>query len=123
MKKNNDLPKELDYDNCPIGSAIALIGGKWKLPVMYNLREGKKRFNELRRLLPGVTQKMLTHQLRELENDGLIARKVYAEVPPKVEYTLTLSARKLKPILALLCEWGLEHKKSRKEPEKTSKMA
>ncbi|MGB4101494.1 MAG: helix-turn-helix domain-containing protein [Alphaproteobacteria bacterium] len=98
------------FSNCPISNAIALIGGKWKLPVLYNLRDHVMRFNELKRALPGVTQKMLTQQLREMENDGLIERKVYAEVPPKVEYSLTPIARKLQPILTQLCGWGWEHR-------------
>ena len=119
--KNSDNFCEIDYADCPIQSAITLIGGKWKLPILYNLREGKKRFNELKRALPGVTQKMITHQLREMERDGLIVRKVYAEVPPKVEYSLTPIAKKLEPILASLCAWGSEHREAHKVPEKTSK--
>lgn len=103
-----------DYGACPIGSAIALIGGKWKLPVLYNLREQTMRFNELKKALPGVTQKMLTQQLRELERDGLISRTVYAQVPPKVEYALTPIARKLEPILAQMCAWGLEYRETQK---------
>jgi len=98
-----------NYGDCPIGRAIALLGGKWKLPLLYNLREHTLRFNELKKALPGVTQKMLTQQLREIESDGLISRKVYAEVPPKVEYSITPIAKKLEPILDLLCGWGMEY--------------
>jgi DNA-binding HxlR family transcriptional regulator len=94
---------------CPMGSAISLIGGKWKLPVLYNLRAKTMRFNELKKALPGVTQKMLTQQLREMEQDGLLTRKVYAEVPPKVEYSLTPIAEKLEPILAKMCAWSTEY--------------
>jgi DNA-binding HxlR family transcriptional regulator len=98
---------------CPISSAIALIGGKWKLAILYNLREQTMRFSELKKALSHVTQKMLTQQLRELERDGLLSRKVFAEVPPKVEYSITPIARKLEPILALMCAWGKEHRESR----------
>jgi DNA-binding HxlR family transcriptional regulator len=107
---DNDNIECSDYGSCPIGTAISLLGGKWKLPVLYNLREQTMRFNELKKALPGVTQKMLTQQLREMEKDGLVARKVYAEVPPKVEYSITPITRKLEPVLALMCEWGVEYR-------------
>jgi len=97
-------------NGCPILTAITIIGGKWKLPIIYNLREETLRFSELKRALPNVTQKMLTQQLRELERDGLISRKVYAQVPPKVEYSLTPITKKLEPILASMCEWGREYR-------------
>lgn len=115
MKEDQDCGPYVckDYGVCPIGSAIALVGGKWKLPILYSLREQTMRFNALKKALPGVTQKMLTQQLRELERDGLISRKVYAEVPPKVEYTLTPITKKLEPILDSMCRWGLEYRKSR----------
>ena len=105
--QNSEMPGP---GNCPIAMAIDLIGGKWKLPVLYHLRDKTLRFNELRRLLPRVTQKMLTQQLRELEKDGLVSRVVYPEVPPKVEYTITTIAKKLAPVLGALCTWGLEYK-------------
>lgn len=108
-------------DTCPVTSAISLIGGKWKLPVLYNLREKTLRFNELKKALPRVTQKMLTQQLRELEKDGLVARKVYAEVPPKVEYSITPIARKLEPVLAALCGWGMEYREVRRAPDAVQK--
>jgi DNA-binding HxlR family transcriptional regulator len=114
---------EETYGDCPIGLAITLLGGKWKLPVLYNLREGTLRFNELKKALPGVTQKMLTQQLRELERDGLVARKVYAEVPPKVEYSITPIAKKLEPSLSLLCEWGMEYREIRKPQDIAKKSA
>ena len=101
------------YGTCPIGSAIDLIGGKWKLPILYNLREKTLRFGEIKRALPMVTQKMLTQQLRELENDGLISRKVYTEVPPKVEYSITPITKKLEPILSAMCDWGKEYRETR----------
>lgn len=94
------------YFACPLTSAMHRIGGKWKVVIIGHLFTGTKRFGELKRLLEGVSQKMLTQQLKELENDGLIHREVYAEVPPKVEYSLTEFGKTLGPILELLCEWG-----------------
>lgn len=108
-KKLSMMENELDYSKCPIGTAITIIGGKWKIPVLYNLRETTLRFSEIQKKLPQVTQKMLTQQLRELERDGMITRKVYAQVPPKVEYTITPIAKKLEPILDSLCAWGFEY--------------
>ncbi|GJL65305.1 MAG: HxlR family transcriptional regulator [Nitrospirales bacterium] len=94
---------------CPIEAALELIGGKWKGMALYHLLDGKKRFNELKREVNGVTQRMLTKQLRELEGDGLISRHVYAEVPPKVEYCLTAKGKALRPILLALEKWGTRH--------------
>jgi DNA-binding HxlR family transcriptional regulator len=111
------MDKKLDYNNCPISTAIAIIGGKWKIPVLYNLREKTLRFSEIKKALPQVTQKMLTQQLRELERDGMITRKVYAQVPPKVEYTITPIAKKLEPILDSLCKWGFEYQGSAEDKE------
>lgn len=103
----------INYHECPIGTAITIIGGKWKIPVLYNLREGTLRFSEIQKALPQVSQKMLTQQLRELERDGLVSRKVYAQIPPKVEYTITPLAKKLEPILDELCMWGSEYQELR----------
>lgn len=94
---------------CPIEAVLDVIGGRWKAVILYHLQGGTRRFNELRRLIPGATQRMLTLQLRELEADGIVARKVYAEVPPKVEYSLTEMGRSLAPILAALQQWGQEN--------------
>ena len=94
-----------EYD-CYIAFTLDLIGGKWKTLVLWYLLDGKKRFNELRRLIPDCTQRMLTHQLRELEHDGIVTRKIYRQIPPKVEYSLTSSGETLRPILNLSCEWG-----------------
>jgi DNA-binding HxlR family transcriptional regulator len=85
---------------------LGLIGGKWKGVILYHLMDGKKRFGELRKFMPSVTQRMLTKQLRELESDGLIHRKIYKVVPPKVEYSLTEKASPLKPIIVALEQWG-----------------
>jgi DNA-binding HxlR family transcriptional regulator len=91
---------------CSVEAAISLIDGKWKCVVLFHLLDGTMRFNEIRRQVPGVTQRMLTNQLRELEEDGLIERKVYAQVPPKVEYSLSPLGRSIEPILLALKQWG-----------------
>lgn len=91
---------------CSVEAAIALIDGKWKSVILFHLMSGTLRFNALRRLIPGVTQRMLTNQLRELEEDGLIIRKVYAVVPPKVEYSLSSLGESMTPILTALKVWG-----------------
>ncbi len=95
--------------NCPIEVTIGVIGGKWKMLILWNLRDGVKRFNELKRLIPGSTQKMLTAQLRELEQNGIVSRTVYPEIPPKVEYALTGHGQSLIPIIEFSCEWGRVH--------------
>lgn len=97
------------YANCPVEAALDIIGGKWKSIILFRVIEETRRFNELRRLLPSITQRMLTNQLRELERDGLIARKVYPEVPPKVEYSVTAFGRSLQPVLAALAHWAETH--------------
>ena len=91
---------------CPAESTIQLIGGRWKVPIVWHLFGGTMRFSELRRAMPGVTQKMLTQQLRELEEDGIVSRKVYLEVPPKVEYSLTPRGQSLKPVVDAMCRWA-----------------
>jgi DNA-binding HxlR family transcriptional regulator len=115
-EKNNfgkSLQKiEVDFDQCPVVSAIEVLGGKWTIIILYQLRGKTLRFGELKRLIPKITQKMLTHQLRDLEANKLVTRKVYAEVPPRVEYTPTELADKLNPILDLLCEWGSIYQQS-----------
>jgi len=94
------------YALCPVEATLDMIGGKWKGVILFRLTEGTKRFGELRKLLPKVTQRTLTQQLRELEADGLVTRKIFAEVPPKVEYSLTDLGRSLKPLLVKLRDWG-----------------
>lgn len=109
-----------NYACCPLEAAMDVMGGKWKVTVLFRLMEGTRRFNELRRLLPNVTQRMLTTQLRDLESDGLVSRKVYAEVPPKVEYSLTPLGKTLEPILRELFHWGETFKEQVKSsPQKT----
>lgn len=92
--------------NCPIEATMELIGGKYKTIILFHLRGRTLRFTELRKLIPQATPKMLTQQLRELENDNLLQRTVYPVVPPKVEYSLTEFGRSLKPILSAMYEWG-----------------
>ena len=94
---------------CAVEATLSLIDGKWKGVVLFHLFEGTLRFNEIRRRLPSVTQRMLTKQLRELEADGLIARRVYPQVPPKVEYSLTPRGRSLEPVIMALKAWGDAH--------------
>lgn len=91
---------------CSVEATLDVIGGRWKGVILFHLLDGTKRFNQLQRLLQGCTQRMLTLQLRELERDGVVQRKVYAEVPPKVEYSLTDFGCSLEPILLLMREWG-----------------
>jgi len=88
----------------------SIIGGKWKAPLLFYLDGRTRRFCELQRLIPGLTKKMLTQHLRELERDGIVHRKVYAEVPPHVEYSLTRHGESLKPILKLMSAWGNRHR-------------
>jgi DNA-binding HxlR family transcriptional regulator len=91
---------------CSVEAAIGLIDGKWKSVILFHLLSGTLRFNEIRRHIVNVTPRMLTNQLRELEEDGLIERKVYAQVPPKVEYSLSPLGRSMEPILIALKHWG-----------------
>lgn len=99
-------PPSMTEDSCPVTRAVRVIGGKWKLFIVYHLMSGTRRFGELQRLLPGITQQMLTAQLRELEADGIVSRKVYAQVPPKVEYSLTPLGRELEALTDRLAKWG-----------------
>src|SRR6516162_891094 len=95
--------------NCPVEAAVDVIGGKWKALILWWLQERTWRFAELRRQIPGITEKMLTQQLRELEADGIVSRRVYPTVPPKVEYSLTEYGRSLRRALRAICDWGREH--------------
>lgn len=95
-----------DFIACPITLALKVIGGKWKVIILYILRDGTLRFGEIKKRIPKITQKMLTQQLRELESDGLVSREIYPEVPPRVEYSMTDLAKDLSPILDDLCNWG-----------------
>jgi|HubBroStandDraft_6_1064221.scaffolds.fasta_scaffold1438134_1 DNA-binding HxlR family transcriptional regulator len=95
---------------CPVTLTDDVIGGKWKPLILFYLEGGTKRFGELRKRIPGLTKKMLTQHLRELERDQVVHRKVYAVVPPKVEYSLTRHGESLKPILQLMSAWGTKHR-------------
>jgi DNA-binding HxlR family transcriptional regulator len=106
-------PRHSRFDcnpGCSVEATLSLIDGKWKGVVLFRLLGGPVRFNALRRLIPAVTQRMLTNQLRELEADGLVIRTVYSGVPPKVEYSLSELGRSMEPLLVALRLWGEEHR-------------
>ena len=94
---------------CAVEATLDLIDGKWKGVILFHLQAGTQRFGELRRRMPGITQRMLTKQLRALEDDNLVIRKVYAEVPPRVEYTLSETGESLRPVIDTLKAWGEGH--------------
>lgn len=107
MQKNKEV-------QCPVEATLNLIGGKYKALILWHLIGETRRFNELNKLITSVTAKMLTQQLRELENDGLIKRKVYPVVPPKVEYSLTPFGESIIPVLKEMCAWGTTYLKGGK---------
>ena len=96
---------------CPVETTLTLIGDKWKVLILRDLMPGTKRFGELKKSISSVSQKVLTAQLRDMEQNGLVHRKVYAEVPPRVEYSLTELGKSLKPILDSMWAWGEDYKK------------
>ncbi len=98
---------------CPVETTLMLISDRWKVLIIRDLLEGTKRFGELRKSVGGVSQKVLTANLRSMEENGLLTRTVYAEVPPRVEYTLTETGLSLKPVLDALSLWGTEYKKKK----------
>lgn len=98
--------------NCSVDVTLAVIGGKWKPAILWHLKKRALRFSELQRKFPGTTRKMLTQQLRELEADGLIRREVFAQVPPRVEYSYTEKGLSITPVLDLMYDWGKEFLKS-----------
>lgn len=110
MTNKIDSEINVNRDKCPVETSIDALAGKWKILILWYLRAEKKRFNELQKLLPNTTQKMLIQKLRELEEDGIVKREVYHVVPPKVEYSLTQYGETLKPILKQLYLWGEKHK-------------
>lgn len=105
------MVKEIKLGCSSVKVTLDVMGGKWKPLIMFLLVEETLRFSELQRNIVGITQKMLTEQLRELERDGLISRKVYPQVPPKVEYSITSYGRTLLPVLDTMHKWGKEHRK------------
>lgn len=111
MTLNKDNPYQGPY-GCSVEATLAVIGGRWKSVIIFKLLKHKvRRFGELKREIDNITQRMLTQQLRELEKDGVVARKVYAEVPPRVEYSLTNYGKTLEPIMIAMRDWGLDHMK------------
>jgi DNA-binding HxlR family transcriptional regulator len=104
------LTKE-ELPECPVATTVQLIGNKWKLLLLRNLLTGTHRFGELKKGIPGISQKVLTENLRSMEADGLIVRKIYPEVPPRVEYSLTELGNSLRPIIASMEQWGRGYKK------------
>lgn len=99
--------------DCPVATTINLIGNKWKLLIIRDLMSGTKRFGELRKSLTGISQRVLTENLRALENDGLLTRTVFAEVPPRVEYSLNKTGLSLQPIIMSMADWGTRYKNNR----------
>lgn len=106
----NEKTKELPA--CPVETTLTLIGDKWKVLILRDLMPGTKRFGELKKSIDTVSQKVLTAQLRDMEENGLVHREVYAEVPPRVEYSLTELGQSLKPILDAMWNWGEDYKNS-----------
>lgn len=106
MLTKDELP------DCPVATTVQLIGSKWKLLIMRNLLERPWRFNELKKSLNGISQKVLTDSLRSMEDDGIITRTVYPEVPPRVEYALSDVGESMRPILTAMQEWGENYKNS-----------
>ena len=105
MKKKEELP------DCPVATTVSLIGSKWKLLIMRNLLVRPWRFNELKKSLEGISQKVLTDSLRSMEADGIITRTVYAEVPPRVEYSLSELGENMRPIIKSMEDFGIQYKK------------
>lgn len=106
MRRKEELPP------CPIATTVSVIGSKWKLLIIRNLMQRPWRFNELRRDLEGISQKVLTDSLRSMEDDGIVTRTVYAEVPPRVEYSLSTLGETLRPVLGAMLAWGEKYRSS-----------
>ena len=111
MKSTSKYVRKIDWlqDQCPIKATVDVIGGRWKPLILYYLLDRPKRFSELRREIPGVTPQMLTLQLRQLEADEILTRKIYAQVPPRVEYQFTAYGQTLSTLLRNMREWGEQH--------------
>ncbi|MGN6509475.1 MAG: winged helix-turn-helix transcriptional regulator [Chitinophaga sp.] len=97
--------------NCGMAYTLSVIGGRWKATILFSLLEGRMRYNELRKAMPGVSERMLVAQLRELEGHGLVKRNVFPEVPPRVEYELTELGRSTAPMLQCMSDWGNKHRR------------
>lgn len=111
--------KNTEYQ-CSMELTLDLIGGKWKSLILWYLGDNILRFSELRKIIPQITPKMLTQQLRELEGSGLVSRFIYTQIPPKVEYSLTPAGKSLIPILATMCQWGLTYANASAPDNKTT---
>jgi DNA-binding HxlR family transcriptional regulator len=98
-----------DAEECPITATIDVIGGKWKPPIIWLLLEGPMRFGELSKTMPNIALKVLSKQLKELEADGIVVRRAYPEIPPRVEYSLSAKGESLRPVMFLLSEWSRKH--------------
>lgn len=112
-----------DLGTVAVEATLAVLGGKWKLLILWHLREEPKRYGELRRLVGNITEKMLIQQLRELEQQGVVTRTAYPEVPPRVEYAFSDYGRSLVPVLAVLCQWGETHLARQSEFEQAPSLA
>ena len=104
MLTKDELPE------CPVATTVQLIGNKWKLLIIRNLLVGPQRFTEIIKTVPGISKKVLTENLRALEDDGLVEREIFAEVPPRVEYSLSPLGKTLRPILDAMRDWGIDYK-------------
>ncbi len=105
------LTKE-ELPDCPVATTVQLIGNKWKLLIIRNLLAAPQRFTEMKKTIPGISQKVLTDNLRALENDGLVDREVFAEIPPRVVYSLSELGNSLRPIIDAMKDWGEDYKKT-----------
>ena len=113
-----DVPSQ--HFHCPITATLSVLGGKWTPQVLWELRDETLRFGELQRRIPGITKKMLSQRLQELEEDGVVHREAYAEVPPRVEYSLTDFGKTLRPVLDAMCEWGNDYLDTETAPSSKS---
>lgn len=120
-KKVKKMLKKEELPVCPTAVTVQLIGNKWKLLIMRNLLEGVQRFGELRKTIPGISQKVLTENLRSMEGDGLVIRTVFAEVPPRVEYRLSALADSMRPIFEAMAEWGTQYDEQKTKIKKRTK--
>lgn len=111
---------EKNLPACPVETTLMLISDRWKVLIIRDLLDGTKRFGEIKKSIGNVSQKVLTANLRSMEESGLLTRKVYAEVPPRVEYTLTETGYSLKPILDAMVKWGTEYRQKAEEPKRTA---
>lgn len=131
MKKNEINSKRFEnmveqiekYGGCPVSSTLKIIGGKWKPLILYFISVDVNRFGLLQKMIPDCSKRMMTTQLRELEVDGIVNRKVYAQVPPKVEYTLTEKGESLRPLFGELSKWGIENILAPKEEDSEELMS